>query len=56
MPNETAVKLQTYVDSFTIDKEQRAVIRFFMLKELKARAIHTELESLYAQKRSLDRQ
>jgi hypothetical protein len=27
--------------------EQRPVIRFFMLKGLKARAIHTELESVY---------
>jgi hypothetical protein len=27
--------------------EQRAVIRFFTLKGLKAKAIHTELESVY---------
>jgi hypothetical protein len=27
--------------------EQRVVIRFFTLKELKARAIHTKLESVY---------
>jgi hypothetical protein len=34
-------------DSFRIDTEQRAAIRFFVLKGLKVRAIHTEFESVY---------
>jgi transposase len=35
-----------YADSFRIYVEQRAVIHLFTLKRLRARAIHTELESV----------
>jgi hypothetical protein len=34
-------------DSFRIDREQRAVIRFFMFRVMKARVIHSELEPAY---------
>jgi hypothetical protein len=36
-----------YADSFRIYMEQSTLIRFFTLKGLKARAIHTGLESVY---------
>jgi hypothetical protein len=39
-----AVKIQMDTDSFRIYLEQRAVIPFFMLKELKPGAIHTEFK------------
>jgi hypothetical protein len=36
-----------YADSLRIYAEQRAMIRFFRLKGLKARAIHMEFELVY---------
>jgi hypothetical protein len=36
-----------HADSFMISMERRLMNRLFMHKELKARAIHTELESVY---------
>jgi hypothetical protein len=38
-----------YAHSFRIDVEHRAVIHFFTVKKLKARAIHAEFESLHGQ-------
>jgi hypothetical protein len=44
MPTATTVSFSTDADSFKIDVEQRAMIRFFTLKWLNARAITIELE------------
>jgi hypothetical protein len=47
LPSSKAVKISTCANSCRIDMEQWAVVRFFTLKGLKNRAIHTELESVY---------
>jgi hypothetical protein len=37
-----------FANSFTISLEWRVIIRFFTLKRVKARAIHTELDSVHS--------
>jgi hypothetical protein len=46
MPSETAIRFEMHADSFKIEMERRPLIRFFTLNGLKARVIHTEVQSV----------